>query len=100
VPLVHLLSFEVNHESVAGLCLNCDLPSHELAVNLRRAFSAVVTGNVKDDGIRMIAENDPFGLHSDPNLIDALENLLASFSVKGRMKFGAHYEPCYRAVSA
>ena len=95
VPLAHQQPFEVNHESVARLRLARDLPTHELAVNLRRAFSAVVTGNVKDNGIRMIAEHGPFELHSDGVLIRALEDLLQSFAQQGRMKLGGAYQPCY-----
>ena len=40
------LPFEVNHVSVGKLGLSRDLPAHELAVILRRAFSALVTGYV------------------------------------------------------
>ena len=75
------------------------LPTHELAVNLRRAFSAIVTGNVKDDGIKMIADHGPFELHSDANMVDALEKLLKSFGAQGRMKLGDEYRPCYSVKS-
>ena len=68
-------------------------------VNLRRAFSAIVTGNVKDDGIRMIESRGPFELHSDRHLIGALEQLLRSFAENGRMKLMGPYEPCYRVVA-
>jgi hypothetical protein len=79
--------------------LSRDLPPHELAVALRQAFSAIVTGNVKDHGIRMIREHGPFDLHSDVSLTDALDHLLRQFVVQGRMKLEtAHYEPCYRVV--
>ena len=66
---------------------------------LRRAFSAIVTGNVKDHGIRMIERHGPFELHSDSSLTAALDHLLRQFVVQGRMKLeGAHYHPCYRVV--
>ena len=97
VPLDHQLPFEVSHEAVADLRLTRDLPPHELAVNLRRAFSAIVTGNVKDYGIRMIREKGPFELHSEPGLMEALEHLLRQFVAQGRMKLeSSAYEPCYQ----
>lgn len=95
VPLAHQQPFAISHDAVAGLRLARDLPTHELAVNLRRAFSAVVTGNVKDHGTRMIAAHGPFELHSDGQLIRALEDLLKGFAEQGRMKLGGTYRPCY-----
>ncbi|HEX7035001.1 MAG TPA: nucleotide 5'-monophosphate nucleosidase PpnN [Pseudomonadales bacterium] len=99
VPFEHQQPFHVSHESVGELCLSRDLPAHQLAVSLRRAFSAIVTGNVKEHGIRMIREHGPFTLHSDAGLTDALDHLLRQFVVQGRMKLeGAQYRPCYRVV--
>jgi predicted Rossmann-fold nucleotide-binding protein len=100
IPEAHQRPFKVTHESVAGLDLSADLPPHELAVNLRRAFSAIVTGNVKAEGIALIAEQGPFQLRSDPALLDALDHLLQAFVVQGRMKLARDdYEPCYRVLS-
>jgi predicted Rossmann-fold nucleotide-binding protein len=99
IPFEHQSPFVVNHASVAELRLSKDLPAHELAVALRRAFSAIVTGNVKDYGIRMIKRHGPFELHSDERLMEALDQLLRQFVVQGRMKLeGAHYDPCYRVM--
>jgi predicted Rossmann-fold nucleotide-binding protein len=98
VPLSHQQPFEVNHANVASLQLSQDLPAHELAVNFRRAFSAIVTGNVKDYGVRMIELHGPFELRSDSRLIDALDNLLKHFVAQGRMRLTGAYEPCYRVV--
>ncbi len=99
IPFEHQTPFVVNHANVSGLALSRDLPAHELAVALRRAFSAIVTGNVKDHGIRMIERHGPFELHSDSSLTAALDHLLRQFVVQGRMKLeGAHYHPCYRVV--
>jgi pyrimidine/purine-5'-nucleotide nucleosidase len=97
VPYEHQTPFVVDHQSVAALRLSRDLPPHDLAVALRRAFSAIVTGNVKDHGIRMIQRHGPFELHSDAALTDAFDHLLRQFVAQGRMKLeGASYEPCYR----
>jgi hypothetical protein len=72
------------------------MPAHDLAVNLRRAFSAIVTGNVKDHGIRMIRKHGPFVLHGDRDIMNALEKLLGEFIAQGRMKLpGAHYRSCF-----
>ncbi|TNF80822.1 MAG: LOG family protein [Gammaproteobacteria bacterium] len=91
----HQVPFEVNHENVGNLVLSRDLPAHELAVNLRRAFSAIVTGNVKDHGIRMIRQNGPFELRADASLVSALDHLLKQFVAQGRMKLSGEYEPCF-----
>lgn len=40
--------FDPTHQAMAELDLRRELPPHELAANLRRAFSGVVAGNVKD----------------------------------------------------
>jgi len=99
IPHDHQQPFVVSHASVAALRVSRDLPVHELAVALRRAFSAIVTGNVKDHGIRMIRAQGPFELHSDARLVDALDRLLRQFVVQGRMKLAsASYKPCYRVV--
>ncbi len=95
VPEAHQHPFDVSHDSVAGLTLSRDLPPHELAVNLRRAFSAIVTGNVKDHGIRMIRSDGPFELHADKSLASALDNLLQQFVAQGRMKLAGVYDPCF-----
>jgi len=100
VPLASQRPFVVTHESVAGIRLRRDMPPHELAVNLRRAFSAIVTGNVKDHGIRMIRERGPFVLHGDRDIIDVLEKVLGEFIAQGRMKLpGTRYESCFRLAA-
>ncbi|MGD8416619.1 MAG: nucleotide 5'-monophosphate nucleosidase PpnN [Pseudomonadales bacterium] len=95
VPPAHQTPFEVNHDSVAELVLSRDLPPHELAVNLRRAFSAIVTGNVKDHGIRMIRRLGPFEIRADAFLVAALDRLLEQFVAQGRMRLSGEYEPCF-----
>src|SRR5262249_12453675 len=44
--------FEVTHDSMRALELHREQPAHQLAANLRRAFSGIVTGNVKENGIK------------------------------------------------
>jgi hypothetical protein len=91
--------FEPTHETMAALEIRRDHPPHQLAAELRRAFSGIVTGNVKEPGIRMIEERGPFELHGDRELLEPLGELLASFVRQGRMRIGGDYRPCYRIVT-
>ncbi len=100
IASAHQRPFEVSHEDVAALDLSRDLPTHQLIVNLRRAFSAIVSGNVKERGIRLIEEHGPFTLSGDVQVTNALDELLHGFVAAGRMKLAkAEYEPCYRVRS-
>ena len=99
IPRDFQLPFEVSHESVAGLALHLDQPAHVRAANLRRVFSAIVAGNVKEHGIRQIEAKGPFQIHGDPRLMQPLDALLASFIAQRRMKISGQYRPVYRVVS-
>ena len=100
VPDDYQRPFEVTHETVANLELHRDLPTHQLASNLRRAFSAVVAGNVKDHGVRLIRRDGPFEIRGDRAITDLLDTLLSSFVEQGRMKLAsASYKPCYRVIA-
>ena len=93
--------FEATHENMAALELHRDQPVHELAVNLRRAFSGIVAGNVRESGIQLVEENGPFELRGEPVLIELLDVLLREFVAQRRMRLSdpSHYVPCYRIVS-
>ncbi|MFF7708239.1 nucleotide 5'-monophosphate nucleosidase PpnN [Pseudomonas sp. NPDC007930] len=93
--------FDPTHENMAALALRKGLPPHELAANLRRAFSGIVAGNVKDKGIRLIEAKGPYEIHGDREIMAPLDKLLQAFVEQHRMKLpgGAAYEPCYRVVS-
>ncbi|MBS0309527.1 MAG: LOG family protein [Proteobacteria bacterium] len=89
--------FAPTHENMRGLSLHKNQESHMLAANLRRAFSGVVAGNVKDQGIRAIEAHGPFEIHGDPAIMAAMDALLSSFVSQHRMKLpGKKYTPCYR----
>ena len=92
--------FEPTHENMAALELHRDLPTHELASNLRKLFSGIVAGNVKPEGVRAIREHGPFEIHGEPEIMQSLDQLLAGFVRDHRMKLpgGTAYEPCYRLV--
>jgi pyrimidine/purine-5'-nucleotide nucleosidase len=100
VPLDFQLPFEVTHASMRALRLSRDQPVHERAANLRRAFSGIVAGNIKEYGINAIERHGPFELAGEPSIMEPLDRLLRSFVSQGRMKFtGAEYTPCYRLVA-
>ncbi len=91
--------FEPSHENVRSLNLSKDQPIHLLAANLRRAFSAIVAGNVKEAGIKAIQEHGPYEIMGDAEIMEPLDELLQAFVSQGRMKLpGSHYEPCYRII--
>ncbi|MFM2485834.1 nucleotide 5'-monophosphate nucleosidase PpnN [Celerinatantimonas yamalensis] len=92
--------FLPTHENVSQLNLHSNQPPQLLAANLRRAFSAIVAGNVKDEGIKSIEEHGPFLIHGDSHITQLLDALLEDFIAQHRMKLpGSHYEPCYRVIS-
>ena len=92
--------FQVSHESMRSLVLSRAQPSHMLAANLRRAFSGIVTGNVKDYGVQAIEQQGPYELTGDQNVMRLLDELLTAFVAQGRMKLpGSVYKPCYRLVA-
>jgi len=90
--------FSANHETMAALNLKLDQPAYELAVELRRAFSGVVAGNIKEYGVKAIKEKGPFQLQGDPELMSAMDELLQSFVNECRMKIEGDYTPCYEIV--
>jgi len=92
--------FEVTHASMRALHLSREQPLHELAANLRRAFSGIVTGNVKELGIQAIERYGPYELAGDPTVMRLLDELLAAFVAQRRMRLpGSIYRPVYRLVA-
>ena len=98
IPFEFQMPFEPTHEAMAGLSLQRDLPPHVLAANLRRAFSGIVAGNVKEQGVRAIEQFGPYELHGDSHIMSLLDDLLAAFVAQRRMKLQGEYKPCYRVV--
>ena len=91
--------FEPTHENMSNLELDKKQPRHTLAANLRRAFSGIVAGNVKDEGIRAVEEHGLFEIKGDNSIMEPVDILLASFVEQHRMKLpGTKYEPCYRII--
>lgn len=91
--------FIPNHENMAKLQLDSKLDHHRLAANLRRVFSGIVAGNVKDEGIRAIEQHGLFEINGDEEIMELMDKLLTSFVAQHRMKLpGKEYAPCYRIV--
>ncbi len=91
------IPFAPTHASMAALELHRDQSPHQLAAQLRRAFSGIVAGNVKAEGLLSIQQHGPFQLDGEASLLGPLDGLLAAFVAQGRMKLpGSQYEPCYR----
>jgi predicted Rossmann-fold nucleotide-binding protein len=91
--------FEATHENMRNLELHRQQERHLLAANLRRAFSGVVSGNVKDDGIRAIEQYGHFEIRGDLGVMEAMDALLGAFVAQQRMKLpGKKYVPCYRII--
>jgi pyrimidine/purine-5'-nucleotide nucleosidase len=92
--------FEVTHETMRALNLRRNQPAHELTANLRRAFSGIVTGNVKEYGIQAIERFGPYELSGDADIVEPLDALLTAFVEQRRMRLpGSAYRPVYRLVA-
>ncbi|MFP9229896.1 nucleotide 5'-monophosphate nucleosidase PpnN [Pectobacterium cacticida] len=90
------LRFEPSHENMAELNLHPNQPAEQLAGALRRAFSGIVTGNVKETGIQAIEQRGPYKIHGDPQIMKSMDTLLQGFVAQQRMKLpGSVYTPCY-----
>jgi predicted Rossmann-fold nucleotide-binding protein len=91
--------FEPTHAAMAALRLSSDLPAHELAAELRRAFSGIVAANVKEKGILQVEQYGPFEIRGEAKILEPLKKLLADLVAQKRMKLANRYEPTYRLIS-
>jgi len=99
VPRAFQQPFEPTHENMSSLELNRNINTFDLAANLRRAFSGIVAGNVKESGLQAIEKEGPYQIKGDPEIMEFLDELLRSFVSQGRMKLGtATYTPCYEVI--
>jgi predicted Rossmann-fold nucleotide-binding protein len=99
IPAEFQRPFEPTHEAMATLELHRNQDAHLLAANLRRAFSGIVAGNVKEQGIQAIEKHGPFELHGEKAVMTLMDELLAAFVAQKRMKLAGEYRPCYRLVA-
>lgn len=92
--------FNANHEDMRNLKLVKDQPLNLLIANLRNAFSGIVAGNVKPEGIAMVKEKGPFEIKGDPELMTSIDRILENMIKQGRMKLsGEDYSPCYKITN-
>jgi predicted Rossmann-fold nucleotide-binding protein len=92
--------FRPTHANMRNLSLHKNQEPHLLAAHLRRAFSGVVAGNVKEEGIRAIEQHGQFEIDGEPAIMEPMDSLLTSFVEQSRMKLpGKVYVPCYRIVT-
>jgi predicted Rossmann-fold nucleotide-binding protein len=88
--------FVATHESMSNLDISEELPKHILAANLRRVFSGIVSGNVREDTAAEIERQGPFQIKGSQRIMTMLDRLLAAFVSQRRMKLsGSDYDPCY-----
>ena len=88
--------FNPTHQSMSELELHHNQDVADLAMVLRKAFSGIVTGNVKAEGIKQIKQHGPFKLTGERELMTRIDGLLRSFVAQQRMKLpGSEYQPCY-----
>jgi len=99
IPFGFQQPFCPTHEAMAALDLHHGRKPHELAADLRRAFSGIVAGNVKEDGVRRIEQSGPFQISGDADIMQALDALLCAFVKQRRMKISGAYNPCYRVLT-
>ena len=88
--------FAATHAAMSALEISLRLRPHELASNLRRVFSGLVAGNIKEDGIAAVEAHGPFQLTGDRHIMEELDDLLTGFVQQQRMRLpGRTYHPCY-----
>lgn len=88
--------FIPSHANMAALKLTKDQPAHQLASELRCAFSGIVSGNVKASGIQLIRQHGPYRLNGEVSLMAEFDLLLKEFVSQKRMKINVeNYQPCW-----
>ncbi len=88
--------FIPTHKNVASITLRKDMPTYKMAINLRRMFSAIVAGNIKEKAINAIKRKGPFIINADPEIMNKVDKLLKTFAQQKRMKLeDSSYKPCY-----
>ena len=99
IPLDLQKPFVPTHEAMAALDLHHGRRPQDLAADLRRAFSGIVAGNVKEEGLRRVEQFGPYRMHGDSDIMQALDALLRAFVMQRRMKISGEYRPCYEIVA-
>ncbi|MGD8757793.1 MAG: nucleotide 5'-monophosphate nucleosidase PpnN [Deltaproteobacteria bacterium] len=98
IPFIFQAPFVPTHDNVQQLDIRSDADTNVLAATLRQVFSAIVSGNVKPEGIKAVEEHGPFAIHGEEVLMREIDALLAAFAAQSRMRRKGEYKPCYKAV--
>jgi len=94
------MPFDATHQNMAQIPLSYDLPLSVLTANLRKVFSGIVAGNVKEQGIDLINKYGPYKIYAETKITKALDKLLRTFVADNRMKLnGRDYSPCYEVIA-
>ena len=92
--------FDPTHENMSSLALHKNNDVATLAMQLRSAFSGIVSGNVKPWSVQAVKEKGPFQLKADEEIACELNSLLKSFVEQKRMSLmDSEYKPCFELVS-
>ncbi len=93
------LPFIPSHENILALQLHSNQEKFQLAANIRNTLSAIVAGNVKEEGIEAVERKGLYKIRGEKNILQPLSSLLDSFIAMGRMKISdSGYVPCYEIV--
>ena len=93
------IPFIPTHENMLNLNLDPNQPVNELAADLRKAFSGIVAGNIKEFGRQQIIEKGVFKIAGNLELMNKLDVLLQSFVKQKRMKLpGSEYTPVFEVL--
>jgi hypothetical protein len=92
--------FHPTHQNVENLKIKDHGDAHVLAATLRRVFSAIVSGNVKPEGIKAVEEHGPFTMRGEEAILSEIDELLAVFLTQRRMRRVGEYKPCYRCMKS
>ncbi len=88
--------FEATHANMSSLNLHRSSDLSLMASNMRRAFSAIVSGNVKESGMAEIKKHGPFVIEGDSEIMQAMDKLLKEFIAQKRFLLSqSEYVPCY-----
>ncbi len=91
--------FVPTHENMLNLNLHQGQPVNELAADLRKAFSGIVAGNIKEFGRQQIEEKGVYKISGNKDLMAKLDVLLKSFVEQKRMKLpGSEYTPVFEVI--
>jgi predicted Rossmann-fold nucleotide-binding protein len=97
IPSEFQMPFTATHQSMSELNIDDNLPPYELAAVLRRVFSGLVSGNVREETIEAIEQKGPFIINGSAQIMSLLDKLLSAFVTQGRMKISSgDYHPCYQ----